>query len=473
MSAIALLGAFGTLLAAGYGLLALLVRQKTRFSLTEQFAFAWLLGTGAVSLLLWIVGLLVHGVLLLVLVSIICLSLGFVGWRRMVPLPLQRTPKSFEIFLGIIIVIEVAIVFYLSFVHTLGWDGLLNWEIKARYAYSNGGVLPATYFSDSGRAFSHPEYPLAIPFTELWLYLWLGQANQFCAKTIFPMFYVVGTFLLVAFGKRLGGRTWIGLLLAAFLFFVPQITVEVGSAITGYADFPLSIFYLATIGCLFCAAEQDNDAFFRLYAATLALLPWVKRDGLILWTVAAACGLFVILRTKKSPLFFLGFLPGLLIICGWRFYLSAMQALQAADFLPVSLQTFATHLNRVLPLLSAFLAEFYNLPTWSLFWFVVAVGIAYLLRRTRDPRVLVLLTALIVPIVLYLLIYIFSSWPNYLEHVGLSISRLLLHVTPVGFLITILALSRRSEKIPARVHEGSVVTCAMAGSERTPVVELA
>ena len=473
MSALALLGAFGTLLGAGYGLLALLARKETQLSLTEQIAFSWLLGTGAISLLLWIFGLFVHGVLLPGLVSIICLSLGLVGWRRMVPLPLRRTPTSFEIFLGAIIAIEIAIVFYLSFVHTLGWDGLLNWEIKARYAFANGGIIPATYFSDSGRAFSHPEYPLAIPFTELWLYFWLGQADQFCAKTIFPAFYVVGIFLLVALGRRLAGRTWIGLLVAAFLFFVPQITVEVGSAIAGYTDFPLSVFYLATIGYLFCAAKPKNDALFRLYAACLALLPWVKRDGVILWTVAAACGVFVILATRKSYRSLLAFFPGLLIICGWRFYLNAMHAPQGSDFLPVNLQTFGSHLYRIFPLLSALLEEFHDLRIWSLFWFVIAVGISYLLRRMRDPRVLVLLTALIVPIALYLSIYVFSSWPNYLDHVGLSISRLLMHVTPVGFLITMLAVSRRSVKNRARVHECGVVTCVIAGSERTPGVELA
>ena len=52
-------------------------------------------------------------------------------------------------------------------------------------------------------------------------------------------------------------------------------------------------------------------------------------------------------------------------------------------------------------------------------------------------------------------------------------SRLLLHVAPVGFLITMLAVSRRGRKDPARVRKRGVVTCAMAGSERTPVVELA
>src|SRR5262249_44920200 len=149
------------------------------------------------------------------LVSVVCISLGIVGWNLRTPLQIRSKPKWFEVLLIAVIAIEIAIVFYLSFVHTLGWDGLLNWEIKARYAFANGGVLPAAYFSDTGRAFSHPEYPLAIPFTELWLYLWLGESNQFCAKPIFPMFYLAGTFLVAAFAARLSGRTWLGLTMAA------------------------------------------------------------------------------------------------------------------------------------------------------------------------------------------------------------------------------------------------------------------
>src|SRR5439155_17648000 len=136
----------------------------------------------------------------------------------------------------------------------------------------------------------------------------------------------------------------------------------------------------------------------------------------------------------------LALFPGLLIICGWRFYLSAMHAPQAAaDFLPMNLETFSSHLDRILPLFFALLADFHNLPIWCLFWFVVAVGVAYLLCQMRNPGTPVLLNALFVPIVLYLLIYVFSSWPNYLEYVGLSISRMLLHVALVGFLIILLA----------------------------------
>jgi len=473
MNALGLFGAFGTLFAAGYGLLALLVRRSLRLSLAEQIAFSWLFGTGAVSLLLWVFGFFVDGLLLQGLVSVVCISLGMVGWKLKTPSQIRRKPRWFEVVLTALITIEIAIVFYLSFVHTLGWDGLLNWEIKARYAFANGGVLPAAYFSDTGRAFSHPEYPLAIPFTELWLYLWLGESNQFCAKSIFPTFYLAGTFLLATFAARLSRRIWLGLLMAALLFFVPQITVDVGCASAGYADFPLSVFYLAAAGCLFCASEPGNDAFFRLYAACLALLPWVKRDGLILWIVAAACGVFVILRARKSPLSSLAFLPGIVILCAWRLYLNATHALQAADFLQFNPETFRTHLNRALPLLSALVAEFYSLPTWSLFWFIVAVAFLYSLPRMRDPGVVALLIALIAPIVLYLSLYLFSSWPNYLDHVGLSISRLLMQVVPVGFLLIVLAVSRRPEKHPQRVEMPNRGTCAIARSERTPVVELA
>ena len=473
MNALALLGAFLTLFAAGYGLLALLVRHSVRLNAAEQIGFSWLLGTGAISLLLWSFGFVADGLILQGLVSLVCVFLGIIGWKMKMPWQLRGKLNALELVLVGLVAIEIAIVFCLSFVHTLGWDGLLNWEIKARYAFANGGVLPASYFSDAGRAFSHPQYPLAIPFTELWLYLWVGESNQFLAKTIFPTFYLAGAFLLTGFAARLSRRMWLGLLTAALLFFVPQITIEVGCASGGYADFALSVFYLATAGCLFCAAERDKEGFFRLYAACLALLPWIKRDGLILWAVAAVCGVLVILHKKKSAAAFLAFVPGITIICAWRLYLNSVHALQAADFLPFNLETFRSHLDRAQPLLSALLGELSNVSTWSLFWFVVAIAVLYCVPRIRSAGVGALVIALIAPIILYLSLYLFSSWPNYLEHVGLSISRLLMQVAPVGFLLIVLAVSRRPEKYPEPLLMRDHATCARDGSERTAVVELA
>src|SRR4029077_5969145 len=126
---------------------------------------------------------------------IACIILAALGWRGkgdsqtkfVVPFP----NGMIEWFLASFLVLEIAAIAFASCKHTLGWDGLLVWEIKARYAFMNGGSLPASYYSGPGRAFSHPEYPLGIPFTELWLYLWMGQAHQFWVKTIFGIFYAV------------------------------------------------------------------------------------------------------------------------------------------------------------------------------------------------------------------------------------------------------------------------------------------
>ncbi|PYK96638.1 MAG: hypothetical protein DME32_17315, partial [Verrucomicrobia bacterium] len=108
MNALGLFGAFGTLFAAGYGLLALLVRRSLQLSLAEQIAFSWLFGTGAVSLLLWVFGFFVDGLLLQGLVSVVCISLGMVGWKLKTPSQIRRKPRWFEVVLTALITIEIA-----------------------------------------------------------------------------------------------------------------------------------------------------------------------------------------------------------------------------------------------------------------------------------------------------------------------------------------------------------------------------
>jgi hypothetical protein len=452
MSFIALVGALATILGGGFGTLRLLVGKRTSLNLAEQLALSWLLGTGVISLLVWLLGFFFRGWFLPTLVASVSATLAIVTWRS-----IGRSAFSFQSFrkmgridllLAAVLALEVAVIFYLSYVHTLGWDGLQNWEIKARYAYANAGVIPGSYLRDAGRGFTHPEYPLAIPFTELWVYFWLGDTNQFWTKTLFPLFYSAGVVLLVAVSARFTGKSWPGLVTSILLFFIPQVSTEGGSAIVGYADFPLSVFYLATIGYLVCAARSDDAGYFRVYCACLALLPWVKCEGAILWLVAALCGAALILKRKKSAMCLLALIPGLVVIIAWRFYLSGMHAVSSSDFGPVTLVTLRSNIHRLGPIISMLFSEFTRLETWSLFWLLVAVGSTLYFWCYRDLRSLVLAIAVAGPISIYSFTYIFSSWPDYLSHVGLSISRLLMHVTPLFCLILSGALVPRSTVLP-------------------------
>src|SRR5207244_2477435 len=168
-------------------------------------------------------------------------------------LPLPSSPV--EWLLTALLLLELLAVFFVSLKHTLGWDGLFNWEIKARYAFLNNGVIPSSYYSSSGRAFSHPEYPLAIPFTELWLYLWMGVPHQFWIKTIFPLFYIFGVLLLGLFVTRLTGRRWLGLFVALLVPLVPFVIAIPGGVIVGYSDIPIGVFYLTAFGYLLFTFE--------------------------------------------------------------------------------------------------------------------------------------------------------------------------------------------------------------------------
>jgi hypothetical protein len=455
MTFLAVLGAIMTILAAGFGALQFVLPRNARPGFASSFALSWLLGTCIVSGLIWLLGLFAHGAVVPATVGLVCVLLPLLAFRIKgrpgFSWPNWRELRPIELLLAMVLMVQVGIVFYLSYVHTLGGDGILNWEIKARYAYANAGVLPPTYVQDGGRAFSHPEYPLAIPYTELWLYFWVGDSNQFWAKTIFPIFYLAGVVLLTAIVARLTGKRWAGLAGSVLLFFIPQVSVDGGSVIVGYADFPLSVFYLATIGYLLGACRSDDDDSFRIYAVCLALLPWVKREGMVLWLFGVLCGALVIVVRKKSAKNFLALLPGLFVIAGWKFYLWRMHAVSASDFFPLTLSSLESNIHRVSSILSELGSELSDRGKWSLLWPLGLIALAFFVRRYRDLRAPVVLIAVLAPICVYALGYVFSEWPDYIEHIELSIGRLLMHVVPLVVVLIAAALPASRVRTPESV----------------------
>ena len=239
----------------------MLLARKGSINVAEWVCLSWLFGVCAISFLLWVGGNFSQW-----------RHPSVVGWRSSGGLGGARSPDVGAFATGdpgsetaqrarMDPVCHPrdrdATIFMISFQAYPRLGRLLVWEIKARYAFLNGGVLPEAYFQGAGRSFSHPDYPLAIPFTQLWIYLWLGEANQFWAKDYFSDFLWGRRILLALLASRITGRRWIGLLLAILLFFVPQASLSTGSAIVGYADFPLAILYLAAVGYLLASLRPE------------------------------------------------------------------------------------------------------------------------------------------------------------------------------------------------------------------------
>lgn len=439
-----MMAALCTMLFAGLGVALLLMRGKPRINLLECAALGWLFGTGIISLLLWGGGMLLSGPLLQGATAAIALALG--GWgftstrKDGVRLFFPKPQSALQWILCTVVTVEIATMVYLSFGRGLDWDGFLNWEVKARYAFQNNGTIPAAYYSSETRIFTHPAYPLLIPLTELWFYLSMGEPHQFWLKIISPLYYAAGAILVATTANRLTNRSWPGSLAAALLFFVPFLVTVPGGATGGYVDVPLSVLYLATAAYLTLYALHHDAGAWRIYASSLALLPWAKREGAILWVVAALGGAVIICRERRW-LSLLWLMPGVVLMAAWKIFLAAMKTADAREFTPVTLVTLQENLSRVLPICRAVMAEMMETTRWSLFWPIVLLAFASLLIRSRDRRLPMLFIAVATPIGLYAGTYLFSAWPDFLEHLGASFPRLLLHVMPVAWLAIAIAMT--------------------------------
>lgn len=427
-----------TLWAPGVAIATLLQRKTARLNLLECLALGWLFGGGFVSLLLWMAGFVASGVGLQTIV--VLGAVGLIIWAAL-SMRANRThffcprPQSWmETLLVVAIAAEICLIFHAAGGHGLGWDGLLNWEVKARYAFLNNGVLPEAYYQDANRAFTHPGYPLLIPLSELWLYLWMAEPHQFWIKFIFPLYYASGAILLATVAIRLTHHRFAGLLPGVLLFFVPFVTNSPGTPTGGYADFPLGAFYLVANGYLALFLMNGARPSFHICAAAFTLLPWTKQEGAILWTVGMlAVGFVVFSRREHRRLLLYSFAPGLAIFLAWKIFLHAVRVTEGRDFLPVS--AVFGHLDRALPLARMVLAEMFEVSRWSIYWPALALAAGYVVFRGKCGHVPLLAATVAAQITLYASTYILSAWPDYSAHFEASFSRLLFQVMPVGWLV--------------------------------------
>jgi hypothetical protein len=349
---------------------------------------------------------------------------------------------------------------------TLHWDGLLVWEVKARLAFLHGGAIPLSYYSDAAvHGWSHPGYPLYLPMLELWVYLWLGEATQYWVKAIFPFFHLAAASVLWSAGLRLGGRVGLGALAAWLLFVVPRFVGARAGLLQGYADMPLAILYLAALTALLLGARGDR-AWLRVAAVASGLLPWVKQEGLVLW----ACFLLVVawLWRREWRVAVALALPGLATILAWRGFLAAVELVPPTTFMPMTLETLHSNLPRVPALLRRLGEECLFLRRWSLLWPLTALALGTLAVQRRRAA-LPLSLAVLVPLGLYLVPYVFTALQPYEMHVETSIDRLVLQIAPVAVLALVLVLGEgRNPKLqnpstkeaPSSKTQPTAATCA-------------
>lgn len=432
------------MLVAGAGATVLLAPFGRRLYLTEAASLSILFGAGFISLSLFLCGFVVRGRQLLFAVAAGAIALGVAGWCRRHRTGMVRLEQTgwIDRIGAVVIAVQCLIIVWASVRLALGYDGLFIWEFKAQLIHRSGGWMPVEYFGESPWQFTHPNYPLFVPFVESWFYGWMGRAGQGMVKLVSPLFYFAIVGLLVSGGARFGARR-LGIAAAMLFFFIPWAVLRTTA---GEADLPLAAVYLAAALYLLEYAKTGDGRLLAAAGVISALLPWVKRDGMVLWTCLLIAVMLVTIVRREWRALGRFTIPGAVWLVCWGVFLSLVKANEQPVFLPVSPGTAAANIDRAPIIARAIFDEMANWRSWSLVWVLPLLGLVQLLVGRCERRLTLLWLLLIAaPTALYGSIYIFSAWEPFTGHIGSSLGRLLLHVAPLALLGTAILFRRERE----------------------------
>jgi len=143
------------------------------------------------------------------------------------------------------------------------WDAISCWSIKGRAFFIDGSIT--NFYAAHNYDFSHLSYPLYIPLSQTWIYMWLGYADERLVKILFPLFYLSLIFVLYyCFRKKFNK-------LASSLFVLMLCGLPVAMD-HGYLEYTNLVFAIILfVAVYFFYLHVRNDMHLPKYSRTYSL----------------------------------------------------------------------------------------------------------------------------------------------------------------------------------------------------------
>ena len=163
-----------------------------------------------------------------------------------------------------------------------GWDAYYFWALKAKFMFRAPAEWQNLFSPDL--FWTHPDYPLLLPGSLAWGWLWLGKEAFLWPPFLAIGFYLSCAFLLIwyltstmsAFTGYLGGSFF--LILGPCFFW----------AVHFYADIPLSFFIAGATLTAVIALREKEEKLWRVSGLLSGLATWTKNEG-ILFILSFSC----------------------------------------------------------------------------------------------------------------------------------------------------------------------------------------
>jgi Dolichyl-phosphate-mannose-protein mannosyltransferase len=429
-------------LIAGFGFVHLFWKSDRPGVLALKFFLGIGFGLGITSNLYFLRLLLFSGQAGYLLIEVIFLILVFIALfvrkRFSLDLPYKSLSLSrIQVLLGLAIIFVGAVALYFLVIYSRlaphgDYDAQAIWNLRARFIYRSGSEWENAFSPLINRNF-HMDYPLLIPLSVVggWNTLGGEVLRVPAMLSMLFLFGMAGIIYCVISYLRSSSQAAIAVLL---VLATPSL-LRFSTFQT--ADIPLTYFFLASASLFILAGNENNRNLFFLSGLMAGLSTWTKNEGIPFAIIMMVCTLFFFgVRKPRAHLFPLlaGMIFPLLTLLLFKIVISLNNDLFTNNGLSQILSKIFDP-SRYLQVFIHLLSELLQLGSWPLSIIIVLLVYAWIMGTSR-PDSFTEKALGIIPLsqfVIYILIYVIT--PYDLEwHLNYSMSRLLIHLFPLGML---------------------------------------
>ncbi len=417
-------------------------KKEEKYSLSEFFSLAFLIGIGIASIILFVLSLAGLSFTL----SNICISifaLVFVSFlicvaRRGTDFQLIKleSPKSLKFiemfFLGAIVVQIIWLILMVIPMPVNSHDAVANFALKAKmFHFANG--IPAGFFQFPEEVVAHPDYPMLLPLAMTWIYEFTGF-NDLVINMIMPCFFVAFLVLFYSLMLKLFNRAY-ALLLTFVLATIPQVG---NYATILYADLLFAVYLSVSFAYLFLYFKRQEVRFCLLSVLMLGFAVLTKNEAIVF---VAAYALVIILRAVKEKDVRLphaiGGIALFALICVPWYYVKATSSIGNSDidFAALSFSRVMQNVSGLPEFFDLFQQQIFGPKKWNIFWIMLITAMIWRRKKLLTGNNFYLTVFFSITVLGYFAAYMVTTGENLYFYANTTLSRFMIHFAPVALLL--------------------------------------
>lgn len=415
--------------------------RKKHLGLLESIGLSFPLGIGLISIEMFILGLLgikfkINSILIPWIAFIIYnVIFSRAQFKRKINFKIKPF-SNFEKVIFSFISFEVIYTFFRALIKPIeAYDSVAIYALKSKILYL-AGTLPRDFFDKIANNFhgAHPDYPMLVPLSEAWFYVFTNNFNDFAVKFIFPTYFLSFAVIFYFTLKKISGNRFTALLFTFILISIKQFN---DYATIGVADLILAINFSLSLLYLYLWMSNNKRIYIAVSLLYALLSIWTKNEGLLLTAINTVVLSMFFIRDKskemkKIPiLIFIYFLVIFSVVCGWSYYKGSLGLVnENFNCSMLSFNAFISNTNKLLPIIYEFQKQIFGFKKWNILWILICFLFVAKLKYALSGRRLYFSLTMLLFFIGYTFMYLFSVVEiRYFTRT--TTSRFLLHILPV------------------------------------------